>query len=627
MRNALTALEQAIAFGDGTVSLAVVQQLGGTQAACDLATVVDALANRDIAAAFTWVDAFAQTGGDFARLAADLAQRVRDMYFLAMAGAKAPLSVPEEMRSEVIAQAKRFDPDRLAYMLTTLGDTMIQLKQASNARLRFEIALTKICHPENDITLESLAARIEALEARPALTSFEVTEAVSAATLTRKNVAADSAFEPPASEAIGTSSPEMPGASVGEVVGATSPGSLASEAIGTSLPEMSEASVGEVVGAMPPESAEASATTVGRQAETFKTAGAGSVFSEHGEARKKLEGFSNPAVVQRMWQRAFAQIKRDRPAYTSLLMSAHVSYDAHKGSLVVMFRPGYAFALTMLQKPEALEYLRQAVSQAAGADVPVEVRAEEVVEAVRASHASSVAVAAEIAPAASSGADAKTHATPGWMPDGAVPGIEEHLQAEEESYAYEEMPLDTYGGFEPCGQDDESSFAEAGLSAQSREAAPATISPANSEADVMPNSAATVAETGAAETGAAPTPAATAFATPAAKASAGAAASTSAATPSAATSAATAAEMDAALAAGATSVAGMVPAAGAATTAASSATTPTATATSQPARQEVPPWEDDPFALPAGDDPVIELDEFQKMLSSSFGDGVVVEEA
>ena len=626
LRNALTALEQAIAFGDGTVSLAVVQQLGGTQAACDLATVVDALANRDIAAAFTWVDTFAQTGGDFARLAADLAQRVRDMYFLAMAGAKAPLSVPEEMRSEVIAQAKRFDPDRLAYMLTTLGDTMIQLKQASNARLRFEIALTKICHPENDITLESLAARIEALEARPALTSFEVTEAVSAATLTRKNVAADSAFEPPASEAIGTSSPEMPGASVGEVVGATSPGSLASEAIGTSLPEMSEASVGEVVGAMPPESAEASATTVGRQAETFKTAGAGSIFSEHGEARKKLEGFSNPAVVQRMWQRAFAQIKRDRPAYTSLLMSAHVSYDAHKGSLVVMFRPGYAFALTMLQKPEALEYLRQAVSQAAGADVPVEVRAEEVVEAVRASHASSVAVAAEIAPAASSGADAKTHATPGWMPDGAVPGIEEHLQAEEESYAYEEMPLDTYGGFEPCGQDDESSFAEAGLSAQSREAAPATISPANLVANVMPNSAATVAETGAAETGAAPTPAATAFATPAAKASAGAAASTSAATPSAATSAATAAEMDAALAAGATSVAGMVPAAGAATTAASSATTPTATATSQPARQEVPPWEDDPFALPAGDDPVIELDEFQKMLSSSFGDGVVVEE-
>ena len=621
LRNALTALEQAIAFGDGTVSLAVVQQLGGTQAACDLATVVDALANRDIAAAFTWVDAFAQTGGDFARLAADLAQRVRDMYFLAMAGAKAPLSVPEEMRSEVIAQAKRFDPDRLAYMLTTLGDTMIQLKQASNARLRFEIALTKICHPENDITLESLAARIEALEARPALTSFEVTEAVSAATLTRKNVAADSAFEPPASEAIGTSSPEMPGASVGEVVGA-----------------------------MPPESAEASATTAGRQAETFKTAGAGSIFSEHGEARKKLGGFSNPAVVQRMWQRAFAQIKRDRPAYTSLLMSAHVSYDAHKGSLVVMFRPGYAFALTMLQKPEALEYLRQAVSQAAGADVSVEVRAEEVVEAVRASHASPVAVAAEIAPAASSGADAKTHATPGWSPDGAVPGVEERLQAEEEaSYAYEEMPLDTYGGFEPCGQDDESSFAEAGLSAQGREAAPATISPANLAADVMPNSAAKVAESGAAETGAAPTPAATApatpaagaatapatpaagaataFATPAAKASAGAAASTSAATPSAATSAATAAEMDAALAAGATSVAGMVPAAGAATTAASSATTPTATATSQPARQEVPPWEDDPFALPAGDDPVIELDEFQKMLSSSFGDGVVVEEA
>ena len=167
LRNALTALEQAIAFGEGSVSVAVVQQLGGTQAACDLTAAVDALAKRDIAAAFMWVDSFAQTGGDFARLTADLAQRVRDMYFLAMAGAKAPLSVADEMRPQIIDQAKRFVPDRLAYMLETLGDVMVQLKQATNARLCFEIALTKICHPASDVTLESLAERVEALEQRP----------------------------------------------------------------------------------------------------------------------------------------------------------------------------------------------------------------------------------------------------------------------------------------------------------------------------------------------------------------------------------------------------------------------------------------------------------------------------
>ena len=59
LRNALTALEQAIAFGEGSVSVAVVQQLGGTQAACDLTAAIDALAKRDIAAAVMWGDSFA----------------------------------------------------------------------------------------------------------------------------------------------------------------------------------------------------------------------------------------------------------------------------------------------------------------------------------------------------------------------------------------------------------------------------------------------------------------------------------------------------------------------------------------------------------------------------------------
>ena len=142
LRNALTALEQAIAFGEGSVTVDVVRQLGGTQAACDLTGAIDALARRDVAAAFLWIDSFAQTGGDIARLTADLAQRVRDMYFLAMAGVQAPLSVAQEVRGEIISQTKRFSPDRLAYMLETLGDVMVQLKQATNARLCLEIALT-----------------------------------------------------------------------------------------------------------------------------------------------------------------------------------------------------------------------------------------------------------------------------------------------------------------------------------------------------------------------------------------------------------------------------------------------------------------------------------------------------
>ncbi len=606
LRNALTALEQAIAFGEGSVSVAVVQQLGGTQAACDLTAAIDALAKRDIAAAFMWVDSFAQTGGDFARLTADLAQRVRDMYFLAMAGAKAPLSVADEMRPQIIDQAKRFAPERLSYMLETLGDVMVQLKQATNARLCFEIALTKICHPASDVTLESLAERVEALEQRPIAAVAAGGAGIASVAGSAVSAAADQAA--PVIQAVQVAAEPRAAAPVAATQ--TAP---AIEPRPAAAPRV-EPDEGNAVRAVEPQSEDRKSavqsvvsTAVSASVHTPTSVSAPAASSAAAPTSvataataKKLEGFANPAVVQRIWQRAFAEIKRDRPAYTSLLMSAHVSFDQAKGSLDITFRQNYAFALTMLQKPDALEYLRQAVSHVAGASIPVVVLAEGAATSAASDSAAIVTGAAAATPAAASDSvksdqsaassevsreseflssitrttcgsagaarkaqpaqqapateaaalapeaeekpDAMTQATPGWSPDGATPGAEEHAHAKEESYAYEEVPLDAYSGFDSYGWDDEPPFDEDEPPAQKREAAPGTAT------QPAPESAA-----------AAP-----------------------AATPAAA---------------------------------------------SQPAKQEVPPWEDDPFAIPEDDGPTIGLEEFQQMLTSSFGEGVVVQEA
>ena len=380
LRNALTALEQAIAFGEGSVSVAVVQQLGGTQAACDLTAAIDALAKRDIAAAFMWVDSFAQTGGDFARLTADLAQRVRDMYFLAMAGAKAPLSVADEMRPQIIDQAKRFAPERLAYMLETLGDVMVQLKQATNARLCFEIALTKICHPASDVTLESLAERVEALEQRP-VAAVAAGEAGTAS-------AAGLAASVPAAQATPVARAAAPAAATQATAATVESRSAATRvaAVTESLPaasapqvELAESNAARVVESSVEDhnpAAQSAVSAAAPASASTASSAAAPTSAAPAAAAEKLEGFANPAVVQRMWKRAFAEIKRERPTYTSLLMSAHVSFNQAKGSLDIVFRQSCAHALTMLQKPDALEYLRQAVSHAAGADVPVVVLAE-----------------------------------------------------------------------------------------------------------------------------------------------------------------------------------------------------------------------------------------------------------
>ena len=545
LRNALTALEQAIAFGNGSVTTAVVEQLGGTQAACDLTAIVEALAERNMAAAFMWVESFAQTGGDFSRLTGDLAQRVRDMYFLAVAGAKAPLSVSEEMRAQIISQAKRFAPDRLAYMLEVLGDVMIQLKTATKGRLVFEIALTKICHPSADVTLASLAERVEALEKRPVAAVAPVQAFIEPQgareplkeTVTQPMVETKAAPEPaPAPAPAPEPAPAPASAPEPEPAPAPAP-----------APEPAPAP------ASAPESEPAPAPA---PAPAIAPAG----------NPQKLEGFANPAVVQRMWQRAFAEIKRDRPAYTTLLMSAHVSFDAAQYILQVAFRQGYAFALGVLQKPEALEYLRQVVSRVAGADLPVAVILEgqgEVVAAVSQPQPQpqvEVAVAPE--PAADSAShpepvsasdpelavDAVATATPGWTPDGRGPASEVAMVDDVSTYEYEEVPLDAYGDFGGYGLDDAASYDEP-APAPAPEPAPA---PAPEPAPAP-----------APEPAPAPAP------------------------------------------------------------------EPAPASEPQPAKAsaELAPWDDDSFAIPKDMGPTMELGEFQEMLLSSFGTGVIVEEA
>lgn len=345
LRNALTALEQAIAFGEGNVSVACVQQLSTTQTSCEMSPLIEACAKHDIAAAFLWADSYAQAGGSFVRAASDVAQRVRDMYFCAVAGSQAPLACSSKTRACIIEQAQQFSTGRLAYLLDVLGTTMQQLKGASNARLCFEIALTKICRPESEVTLESLAQRIEALEAgvgtRPATTLTPAAEAAQEA-----------------------STPVETHVPVDTPVPATTPAPAAEATTPAPAAEAQDTSVSASSATATP----VTTTPACADAPVTATPALGAV-----EPSEKLEGLDNPAQVQRVWKHAFAEIKRERPAYTSLLMSAHVSYNRTNNSFDIAFSSSYAFALNMLQKPEALNYLQQVVSHTAGAPVTVSV--------------------------------------------------------------------------------------------------------------------------------------------------------------------------------------------------------------------------------------------------------------
>ena len=164
MRDALTSLEQLIAFSEGNVTMVQAERLLGSLDSSDMAEIMHAIGTRDAAACFRWTSEYMETGADLAQFTQDMAEHVRDMYVMSLTDAEVALDITEAARRELQTELSLFGPDRLARMLGVLADLMADLKTSTNQRLSFEIALTRLVRPESDLTLESLAERLEALE-------------------------------------------------------------------------------------------------------------------------------------------------------------------------------------------------------------------------------------------------------------------------------------------------------------------------------------------------------------------------------------------------------------------------------------------------------------------------------
>ncbi|MBQ9069536.1 MAG: DNA polymerase III subunit gamma/tau, partial [Eggerthellaceae bacterium] len=164
MRNALTSLEQLIAFGEGHVTVAGAEDLLGSLGTTDMAEIFRAIGQRDVATCFTWTAGYVESGADLAQFARDMAQHARNLYVMSMAGTDAALDIPEAERQQLADELQLFGPDRLARLLGVLGDLMSDLRTATNPRLSFEIELTRMVRPESDLTIEALTERVEALE-------------------------------------------------------------------------------------------------------------------------------------------------------------------------------------------------------------------------------------------------------------------------------------------------------------------------------------------------------------------------------------------------------------------------------------------------------------------------------
>ena len=375
MRNALTSLEQLIAFGEGKVTMEVAERLLGSIDTNDLAEIVRAIGTRDVASCFRWTAEYVETGADLAQFVRDLAEHMRNMYVLSLAGADVALEVSETVRRELASELPLFGPDRLARLLGVLGDLSAELKTSTNPRLSFEIALTRMVRPDSDLTLEALAERIEALESGHSAVAHVI--GGGAAAVAAPQVAAASA--PQVSVAPAPASPPASPATQGAPMPASQPSAAPASAPGPDRASSAEragavpaaavqpvaapqvAAPSREAGGVPPQGAEG--VSAPRPASPVMQSQAPSAAAPSDQLKASLQ---NPAALQRVWQAVLATLKKNKAAYGVLFLNTKAVYDAGKDTLIIEFPAENSFAFKAVQKPDVQEAVSVALNQACG---------------------------------------------------------------------------------------------------------------------------------------------------------------------------------------------------------------------------------------------------------------------
>ena len=375
MRNALTSLEQLIAFGEGKVTMEVAERLLGSIDTNDLAEIVRAIGTRDVASCFRWTAEYVETGADLAQFVRDLAEHMRNMYVLSLAGADVALEVSETVRRELASELPLFGPDRLARLLGVLGDLSAELKTSTNPRLSFEIALTRMVRPDSDLTLEALAERIEALESGHSAVAHVI--GGGAAAVAAPQVAAASA--PQVSVAPAPASPPASPATQGAPMPASQPSAAPASAPGPDRASSAEragavpaapvqpvaapqvAAPSREAGGVPPQGAEG--VSAPRPASPVTQSQAPSAAAPSDQLKASLQ---NPAALQRVWQAVLATLKKNKAAYGVLFLNTKAVYDAGKDTLIIEFPAENSFAFKAVQQPDVQEAVSVALNQACG---------------------------------------------------------------------------------------------------------------------------------------------------------------------------------------------------------------------------------------------------------------------
>jgi DNA polymerase-3 subunit gamma/tau len=166
LRDALSLLDTAIAYGEGKLDESGVARLLGSSSPVHVRGFVSALLARDGAAALEAIDRAATAGEDLGTLCREAVEMARRLLVLKVApGAPFADLTPAEA-GELRAAAEPVSADEIVYVLRAFLDADTEMRRSPHPRVELEIAAVRATRRPQPQAIETLIAKLEEAETR-----------------------------------------------------------------------------------------------------------------------------------------------------------------------------------------------------------------------------------------------------------------------------------------------------------------------------------------------------------------------------------------------------------------------------------------------------------------------------
>jgi DNA polymerase-3 subunit gamma/tau len=167
-RDAVSTLDQLAAATERKVTVQAVLQLLGAVEEEALFRLCDLVVDGDTAGCLTLIEELSEQGQDLGRLVTELLEHLRHLLLVQHMG-EVPDSLPvtEETRERLRDQANQLGAATVIRLVDLLAVAVEDMRQGGDPRLPLELALVKVTRPASDLSLQSIAHRLEQLEERP----------------------------------------------------------------------------------------------------------------------------------------------------------------------------------------------------------------------------------------------------------------------------------------------------------------------------------------------------------------------------------------------------------------------------------------------------------------------------